>query len=191
MPITDVQQGVVAELLFIVLSVLGSDGALEVARQATDDDRRDADVHRRGDFLVNLGFQIKSSIRVVHPSPADSLHIRFTVLKARLVSHPLFYYFFGYLDLGLMRFADPVFIIPSAEVHEHAVPRLHGDTWHFDFQGSLAPVSNDRWVPYRVSTQDVGKRIMAVISDLEKNQTALALDPNAALLKLLWVRRAA
>ena len=48
MPISLVQQGVLAEYLVTVLSVLGSDGLLEVARQATDDDRRDADVHRRG-----------------------------------------------------------------------------------------------------------------------------------------------
>src|SRR5207302_9316162 len=151
MPISAVQQGILTELLFIILTVLGSDGALEVARQATDDDRRDADVHRRGDFILNLAFQIKSAIALRREFTAEKLHIHFQVLASRLVTHPNFYYFFAYLDTVAMRLADPVFIIPSAEVHKHAVPRLHGDIWRFDFQASLDPKSRDRWVPYRVS----------------------------------------
>jgi len=124
MPISLVQQGILAEFLFNVLAVFGSDGLLEVARQATDDDRRDADVHRRGDFSLNLGFQIKSALQVAHPWTADLLHIRFTVLKDRLVTHPNFWYFFAYMDPRIMRFADPVFIVPSAEIHKHAIPHL-------------------------------------------------------------------
>jgi hypothetical protein len=190
MPISLVQQGILAEFLYTVLAVLGSDGALEVARQATDDDRRDADVHRRGDFNLNLGFQIKSAIEVVHPWAVDRLHIRFTVLKGRLVTHPLFWYFFAYLDPRIMRFADPVFIIPSAEVHKHAIPHLHGDTWHFDFHASLGPEAHDRWVSYRVSPLHVGKRILAIIGDLEKRQSATETSPNAPNSDVIWVRRA-
>jgi hypothetical protein len=192
MPISAVQQGILAEFLFIVLSVLGSDGVLEVARQATDDDRRDADVHRRGDFSLNLGFQIKSAIQIVHPWAVDRLHIRFTVLKDRLLTHPLFWYFFAYLDQQIMRFADPVFIVPSAEVHEHAIPHLHGDTWHFDFHASLGSNAHDRWVPYRVSTLEVGKRILAIIGDLEKSQASspLAGEDRGGGSEIIWVRRA-
>jgi len=203
-PISLVQQGILAEFLFNVLAVLGSDGLLEVARQSTDDDRRDADVHRRSDFGLNLGYQIKSALHVDHPWAVDRLHIRFTVLKDRLVTHPLFWYFFAYLDPQIMRFADPVFIIPSAEVHKHAIPHLHGDTWHFDFDASLGPDSHDRWLPYRVSTLEVGKRILAIIADLERDQ-ALGLSLSAlrehfpflaagglgAGSNAIWVRRAA
>jgi hypothetical protein len=176
MPISLVQQGILAEFLFNILAVFGSDGLLEVARQATDDDRRDADVHRRGDFNLNIGFQIKSAIQVVHPWAVDRLHIRFTVRKDRLVTHPLFWYFFAFLDPRIMRFADPVFIVPSAEVHKHAIPHLHGDTWHFDFHASLGSDAHDHWVGYRVSTLDVGKRILSIIDSLEKNQ-ATSLTP--------------
>ncbi len=191
MPLSLVQQGMIAELLFIVLSVLGSDGALEIARQVTDDDRRDADVHRRGDFLVNLGFQIKSAMHVDHPWAVDRLHIRFTVLKDRLVTHPRFFYFFAYLDPRSMQFADPVFIVPSAVVHEHAIPHLHGDTWHFDFDASLGPDATDRWVPYRVHLVDVGRRILALIDELERSQSAAGLGALQSLSDLLWVGRAA
>lgn len=192
MPISLVQQGLLAELQFIILSVFGSDGALEVARQATDDDRRDADVHRRGDFGVNLGFQIKSALQVLHPWAADRLHIRFTVHKDRLISHPYFWYFFAFLDPQIMRFADPVFIVPSAEVHQHAIPHLHGDIWHFDFHASLAPGANDRWVPYRVNSLDIGRRILAIIQDLEGKRPTFLADP-FKMSDLLWVgpRRAA
>jgi len=192
-PISLVQQGILAEFLFNVLAVLGSDGLLEVARQSTDDDRRDADVHRRSDFGLNLGYQIKSALHVDHPWAVDRLHIRFTVLKDRLVTHPLFWYFFAYLDPRIMRFADPVFIVPSIEVHKHAIPHLHGDTWHFDFDASLGPGAHDRWVPYRVNTLEVGKRILAIIADIERDQAisrSLSVGGQAGCLDLLWVRRA-
>jgi hypothetical protein len=200
MPISLVQQGILAEFLFNVLAVLGSDGLLEVARQATDDDRRDADVHRRSDFGLNLGFQIKSALHADHPWAIDRLHIRFTVLKDRLVTHPLFWYFFAFLDPRIMRFAEPMFIVPSAEVHKHAIPHLHGDTWHFDFDASLGPDAHDRWVPNRVNTPDVGKRILAIIADFEKHQAAspslllpssLSLRGQGGSLDPIWVRRTA
>src|SRR5438034_2193327 len=190
MPISLVQQGILTEFLFIILTVLGSDGALEVARQATDDDRRDADVHRRGDFILNLGFQIKSAIALQRRWAADELHIRFSVLESRLVTHPNFFYFFAYLDTVAMRLADPVYIIPSAEVHKHAIPHLHGGTWRFDFHASLGPKSRDRWVPYRVNILEVGKRILAIIADLEKNQSLVAPASAFDQLGMTWVRRA-
>jgi len=171
MPISLVQQGIITESEFVKFGVLGSDGELEFSRPATDDDRRDADVHRRGDFSLGLGFQVKSALQVGHPWAADLLHIRFTVLKDRLISHPLFFYFFAYLDVRIMRLADPVFIVPSAEVHQHAIPHLHGDSWHFDFHASLGPRANDRWVPYRVETLQVGKRILSIIHDLETSKS--------------------
>src|SRR2546427_6178871 len=191
MPISVVQQGILTEFLFIILPVLGSDGLLEVARQATDDDRRDADVHRRGDFILNLGFQIKSAIALRRRWAADELHIRFTVLESRLVSHPNFFYFFAYLDTVAMRLGDSVFIIPSTEVHKHAIPHLHGDTWRFDFHASLDPKAHDRWVPYRVNILEVGKRILAIIADLEKSQSTAAVPASALDMPgMTWGRRA-
>jgi hypothetical protein len=187
MPISLVQQGTATEFEFLKLVILGGDGDLEASRPATDDDRRDADVHRRSDFSLGLGVQIKSAAHVDHPWAADRLHIRFTVLKDRLITHPLFYYFFAFLDVRLMRFADPVFIVPSAEVHQHAIPHLHGDTWHFDFDASLGPNAHDHWLPYRVNTLEVGKRILAIIRDLEKSQSSSVMLPTPS--DLLWVRR--
>jgi len=197
MPISLVQQGTATEFEFLKLVILGGGGELEGSRPATDDDRRDADVHRRSDFNLGLGFQIKSATHVDHPWAADRLHVRFTVLKERLVTHPLFFYFFAFLDVRIMRFADPVFIVPSAEVHQHAIPHLHGDVWHFDFDASLGPNAHDRWVPFRVNTLEVGRRILIIIRDLEeiKSPSGIIVPPPSAsvilpdLSDLLWVRR--
>jgi hypothetical protein len=193
MPISLVQQGTATEFEFLKLAILGGDGALEASRPATDDDQRDADVHRRSDFTLGLGFQIKSARILEHHSGTDRLHIRFKVLKDRLITHPLFFYFFAFLDLQTMRLADPVFIVPSAEVHQHAIPHLEGDTLHFQFVASLGPNAHDRWVPYRVNTLEVGKRILAIIADFEKDQAispSLTVGGQAGGSDLLWVRRA-
>lgn len=206
MPISLVQQGLCTELEFIKYVVLGSGGLAEVSRPATDDERRDADVHRRDDFNFGLGFQIKSAAEVEHPWAADRLHIRFTVLKDRLITHPNFWYFLSFLDLRIQGIASTVFIVPSEEIHKHAIPHLHGDTWHFDFHASLAPDAHDRWVPWRVSTLDIGKRVLYIIEEFENRKSSsphlflppfagegqgggavgppLILPPN-----LLWVRK--
>jgi hypothetical protein len=196
-PISLVQQGMCTELEFIKYVVLGSDGQVEVSRPATDDDRRDADVHRRGDFDFGLGFQIKSAEGVEHPWAADRLHIRFTVRKDRLITHPNFWYFLSFLDLRIQGIASPVFIVPSAEIHEHAIPHLHGDTWHFDFHASLGPNAHDHWVRYRVNTLDIGKRILSIIEELENRKASSSpplgagrvLNPLLYPPDLLWLRK--
>ncbi len=120
------------------------------------------------------------------------------MLKERLITHPLFFYFFAFLDLRIMRFTDPVFIVPSAEVHQHAIPHLHGDTWHFDFDASLGPKAHDRWVPFRVNTLEVGQRILTTIRDLENDKSITPLYTFPLPLRgrvreggsdLLWVYR--
>jgi hypothetical protein len=84
-------------------------------------------------------------------------------------------------------------------VHKHAIPHLHGDTWHFDFHASLGPDAHDRWVPYRVNTLDVGKRILAIIAELEKDKSnshlpmapsPLAAEGRGGGFDLIWIRRA-
>ena len=69
--------------------------------------------------------------------------------------------------------------VPSAEVHEHAIPQLHGDVWHFDFHASLGPNAHDRWFPYHIDTLGVGKRILAIIADLEKDKSLALQSPLA------------
>ena len=122
------------------------------------------------------------------------LHCFFQVPAKRLVTNDLFWYFIGYLDPKLMRLADPCFLIPSKEFHEHASPRLHGSAWQFTFMASMEPLAKDRWKQYRVNTLELGERVLEIMGQLRKQHKrtgnlSLALplsDPD-----LLWLRKAA
>ena len=61
------------------------------------------------------------------------------------------------------------------EVHKHAAPRLDGDRWTFNFGASLDPASKDRWVPFRVRTQDVGKRVLDIFGNAQIRRDASPL----------------
>ncbi len=165
MPITRVQQGAIGQFIAAILMMMGSNGKLEVAVPMSDDDRRDQEVHRRGVFGKSLALQIKTSMQL-HLRPhlvTPLLYVHFSVQAERLVSHPLFWYLFAYLDRKTMTFADPIFLVDSATVHAHAVPRLRNGVWHFGFQASMGPKGHDMWVPYRVHPADLGNQVLQIL----------------------------
>jgi hypothetical protein len=96
---------------------MGSDGLLSTYQPDADDDRQDILVRLRQLFTLTLAFQVKSALEVRHPWRANLLHIRFTVKKEHLTEDPYFYYLLAFLDPRIMRFADPVFIVPSHVFH--------------------------------------------------------------------------
>jgi hypothetical protein len=191
-PITTTQQGTIAQWEIMKLLMLGSDGELEVTAPVTDDERRDMETHIRGQFGHSLVFQAKSTTRVEHRWKARTLDIFFPVAKDRLISHPLFWYFFGYLDLIAMGFGEPVFVVPSDEVHKHASPHLERDIWRFKFAASLEPDSRDHWRNYQVSTREVGRHVLDLLKTLPEK---LKVSPSEAAsftapTDILWVKSA-
>jgi hypothetical protein len=164
-PITFTQQGIITQCELAKILIITSDGVLEVAFPLTDDDRRDMEIHLRGKFAQSLALQIKSTLHLAHRFRAYQLSMFFSVPKDKLVTHPNFWYFFGYFDIKVMAFANPVFIVPSAEVHSHAAPRLDGERWTFNFSASLDPDSQDRWVPNRVQTHELGRRVLDIFGN--------------------------
>jgi hypothetical protein len=172
-PITFTQQGIITQCELAKILIITSDGVLEVAFPLTDDDRRDMEIHPRGKFAGYRAFQVKSTMHLAHRFRAYQLSMFFSVPKDRLISHPNFWYFFGYFDIKAMTFANPVFIVPSADVHSRAAPRLDGDRWTFNFTASLDPDSQDQWVPSRVQTHEVGKRVL----DIFGNETVSPSTP--------------
>ncbi len=163
-PITFTKQGIVTQYELAKILIVTSDGVIEVTVPLTDDDRRDMELHLRGKFARSLALQVKSTTHLAHHFKAYELSMFFSVPKDKLVTHQDFYYFFGYFDMQAMTFTEPVFIVPSAEVHQHAAPRLDGDRWTFNFSASLDPASHDRWVPFRVTLHQVGPRIIELLS---------------------------
>jgi len=181
-PITFTQQGIITQCELAKILIITSDGVLEVAFPLTDDDRRDMEIHLRGKFARSVALQVKSTAHLEHRFKAYQLSMFFSVPKDRLITHPNFWYFFGYFDMKAMAFANPVFIVPSAEVHSHASPRLDGNRWTFNFSASLDPDSQDHWVPFRVQTDEVGVRVLDIFRDEQVRRDASPLPPQLSQL---------
>jgi hypothetical protein len=176
------QQGTAAELLFTVALILGGGGLVEVMKPMTDDERKDVETHLRRQFKPGFLWQVKSTTYLDDRFTAKQLAIHFPVAKDRLFSNPRYWYFFAYLDVPEIAFADPVFLVPSDEVHKHASPKLVGETWSFHFAASLDPTSKDYWSKYQHSVKDVGAFVRDLLTD-EKLAGAPSQDAPPALLR--------
>jgi hypothetical protein len=179
-PISFTQQGVVTQYALAIILIVTSDGRLEVAILVTDDDRRDMEIHIRGKFARSIALQVKSTTHLAQQFKASHLSMFFSVPKDKLITHPNFWYVFGHFDMKAMAYSDPVFIVPSEEVHKHAAPHLDGDRWTFNFGASLDPASKDRWVPFRVRTHDVGKRVLDIFGNERISRDASPLPAELA-----------
>jgi hypothetical protein len=183
MHISLVQQGLIVEQEFAKLVMMGSKGRIELAPPLTDDERRDWELHVRGQFGFGLAVQVKSTMHLhslgrVRPL----LHTSFKVPVKHLVSSPFFYYFLAYLDPMLMRLGDPAFLIPSTIFHKHADPVRHGAYVEFNFAGSMLPGSHDLWQPYQVNTLEVGEKMLKIMADLRRHR--IPVDQAAAILSI-------
>ena len=191
--ITLVQQGLIVQQEFAKLVMMGSKGRIELAPPLTDDERRDWELHVRGQFGFGLAVQVKSSMHLQRYSRRTTpiLHCFFQVPIKHLVTSPLFYYFIGYLDAKLMRLADPVFLIPSSVFHKHAIPTRHGAYMQFTFMASMSPTSHDRWQPFQVNTLELGEEMLEIMAD-KRRQGRLTerLAPPPSLPETVWVRPA-
>ena len=179
-PISFTQQGIVTQYELAKILIITSNGVLEVYLPLTDDDRRDMEIHMRGKFASSIALQVKSTTHLSHEFKAYHLSMFFSVPKDKLISHPNFWYYFGHFDMKAMTYTDPVFIVPSEEVHTHAAPHLDGDRWTFNFSASLDPASQDRWVPSRVPTHQVGLRVLDIFGNEQLGRGASPLPAELA-----------
>jgi len=190
MPLTATQRGVIGQTEVAKLCMIGSRGELELAYPATDDDHRDIETHRRGHFVA-LPIQVKTTWRFWTHRLSLVIQIPFRVPARSLVSSPHFWYFFGFFDEDTMEFRDPVFLVPSHEVHKHAQPRLIGGHWYFMFAASLKPGAKDKWSRWRVQRADVGRRLLEILRTLERRKAAASLTGRGLQRVgdgIIWVR---
>lgn len=157
-PLSDVQFSRFSETEAGKLFTFGSDGGLEVMLPMTDDERRDLELHLKEHFRLSLAVQVKAAHVLYRHGRADLLQIRFFVKKDRLVTNPFYWYLFGYMDISEMRYRAPVFFVPSAYVHEHAVPVVQGDRIRFEFAASMDLSSKDKWRAYACKPEEVALR---------------------------------
>jgi hypothetical protein len=183
--LSDVQKGVCAEYEFQKLVIMGGRGKLEPARPTTDDNQIDAQVSVRDVFNLSVAIQIKSVANLVLPRRTH-IDCRFPIAKNQRRSHPLYWYLFAHLDGKLMRFSDPVFLVPSAVVHRKAGHTSVGKTWYYAFIASVAPDSRDMWVKYRVNPLKIGERILQIVKEAQVKGLTNP-EPVLGMPDLVWV----
>ncbi len=190
MALTQTQQGIIGQTEAAKLAVVGSDGEVEVAWPWTDDDHRDIEAHIRRSFSATMPIQVKTAWRLWTHRQSQVIQIPFSLPADRVLNDPSFWYIFAFMERAHIAFRDPVFLVPSKDVHERAQPRLADGRWHFMFQASLKAGARDRWSPYRVATTDLGSRVLAIMLDLEKRrQPTLSVAGVSFPSDILWVGR--
>jgi len=185
--LSDIQQGVIGQYEFAKLMILGSNGQLEVDEPLSDDERRDVEIHRRSRFRPSLAFQVKTTRGFVVDQWARYLSVRFNP-RSRVVTDRAYWYFFAHLDLKAMTFSDPVFLVPSKEVHKHCCSGKPEDL-NCSFLANMEERARDRWVPYRVARKEVGNRVLDILGDLRAQRRGPALAQLEGLADVVWVGR--
>ena len=164
MTISKVQQGVVTQNEFAKLVMLTSDGRIELNPPKTDDERRDFELHRKRRFGRSLSVQAITALTLFQPKKGRPvLHIYVGKMKRRPRGSRSFHYFLAWFDPAIMRFRDPVFVVPSLVLHRKALLRKTGKYWHFNFRASIDPKSHDKWAVYQMAQADLGRTLMRLI----------------------------
>jgi hypothetical protein len=183
--LTKIQQGIIGQSEAAKLMMMGSGGELEVDSPMSDDERRDQEIHARGRFGRALALQIKTTMRLVPQGATYRISFVSNIKRERIITHPLFWYLFAYLDPKTMAFGDPIFLVDSAAVHA-SLKRRQGATY-LAFHASMSPKTHDQWVPYRVHPADLGKRVLHILNTGGRLSTAElpAIPPPGS--GLIWV----
>ncbi len=184
-PLSDVQFSRFAETEVGKLLTFGRPrGLLEVMVPMTDDERRDLETHLKEHFRLSMALQVKASYVLYRLARAPRLQKSFVVRPERLIEDPLFWYFFGFMDLETMAFRAPVFLVPSHVVHKEAVHELRGGLIHFNFVASMDPASKDRWRPYACDPSEVAGRVVKFLRAQESHRRpTLARHPGSIIVE--------
>ena len=178
MALTAVQKGLIGETEASKILMMSSHGNLEVDVPASDDERRDREVHERGHFGVSVALQVKIVMHLARKGGvrrAEIIHIQFSVDKDRVVSHPLFWYLLAYLNPKTMTFEEPFFLVDSKSLHRLCYKKDLGRKLRFDFQASVSPTSSDEWTSFRVGRGELGKRVLEILRNAETSAVAINL----------------
>jgi hypothetical protein len=167
MSITQVQQGVITQNEFAKLVMLTSQGRVEVSLPKSDDERRDFELHLKRRFGRTLSIQSKSVLNLFQPKKGRAKLVTYLgKMKRPPRGSRSFYYFVGWFDLVVMRFRDPLFLVPSLAMHRKAMLRKTGRLWHLNFNASVDPKSRDKWAVYQVNQKDLGRVLVKLMTQM-------------------------
>lgn len=174
MPLSTIQKGAVGQFAFLATALVTGKGQVEVYTPAIDNEGRDAEVRRHLRRAPAIGIQIKVAFRIATFGPRRTRHLemRFTVLKSRVQNDPRLWYFFAAYDAKELRLHDPAFLIRSDTFHTMARRETRNGRITYSFIPSVEPNAHDRWAPFRVSPNDLGKRLLEIIDDTQLRSEA-------------------
>ena len=175
MRLTFQQQGMISQNEFAKFAMLGSNGEIELNPPLTDDDGRDFEVHRRRQFGRGLSIQVKSAMRLRVHGRVRHLKVDARYPKNRLHGSPFLWNFFAHMDPDRMEFSSPCFLIPSLIFHRRLRPRLVGHLAYYAFEASMSPTSQDMWSRYQVESRHIGRRLLQILSQIEKREREMEM----------------
>jgi hypothetical protein len=169
MAITGHQWAPLAQNEIAKFAMIGSHGELVVNAVVIDDDGKDLEIQRRRRVNPSLAIQVKSS-RTRHRSGhrrAYNLWIKFRVKPERVRSDSAYWYAVVYFDRRLPGVRE-IFLIPSTVFHRRASRSVYQGKVVFSFLASLSPTSRDQWSEFKVPYDQVGRRILSILRELER-----------------------
>ncbi|HET9849405.1 MAG TPA: hypothetical protein VFR68_12730 [Candidatus Dormibacteraeota bacterium] len=95
-----------------------------------------------------------------------------------MISHPLYWFLFAFLDTETMTFRDPLFLIPSEVFFAYIKSTAKYKKTRqvaFLFHANMALHSHDMWAPYRVLCKELGPRLLQILRAAEQSPTASRL----------------
>ena len=166
MPITNSEQGAITEAEFVKLVMLTSDGNAVPTRPVVDDEHRDFDIHLRR-HLAALAVQLKTTLRLRKHGRQRLLQITFR-LRPPLFTSRRFWYFLAHFDVQTRTFTEPMYLVPSTYLHRHARrgTSMRNGAIPFQIKASLGPDAHDKWSRFRVTSAELGPRIVSILKEL-------------------------
>jgi len=127
-------------------------------------ERRDFEIHLKDRFGRSLSIQSKSALQLFQPKKGRAkLVIPMNKMRRPPRASRTFHYFLAWFDPVVMRFRDPLFLVPSIALHRMARLRETGRYWHVTFNASVDPSSRDKWARYQVGQKDLGRVLVRLM----------------------------
>ncbi|MET8975811.1 hypothetical protein ABZX85_09330 [Streptomyces sp. NPDC004539] len=156
------RMGTAAEYLVAASAILATGGELNVSTSLVDDEGVDLVFHRRGSSAT-LAVQVKA--RMSTGTQVGQGKVMAFVRSQTFQPRPGLDMLFVAVDVerGAVMTA---WLIPSAVFQEMVTePNSQG---RFRFSASMKPGSKDRWTPFRLEPDELPKRILTRLAELER-----------------------
>jgi hypothetical protein len=156
------RKGKAIEHLVAASCILSSGGELNVSTSMVDDEGVDLVFHRRG-RAATLAVQVKSRTFDGSKSLRNGTFRAF-VRAQTFGARTDLYILFVAVDMAKATY-DPVWLVPSTVLADRVRP---GSRNRFQFAASAKATSQDRWAEFRLTREELPRRLLEILPDLER-----------------------